>query len=162
MEQLEDEVWNSEEGSEGYHDDFDALWSMGPDGEWHPETDTTGEWEDLDDDNAAIDVADLDEYTMDVDPVDQPPADPADEQDSDTNQSLTDLRSPIAQAPRPTSIDLPEDSDDWKRFEILSSAPVDHAFYSSVPSQPSKAFLGRIQREYRALASLPGMLNSLL
>ncbi|KAJ3573658.1 hypothetical protein NP233_g2277 [Leucocoprinus birnbaumii] len=44
----------------------------------------------------------------------------------------------------------------WKRFDILPSAPVDHAFYSQPPAQPGKAFMVRLQREYRALAnSLP-------
>ncbi|KAF8167745.1 hypothetical protein B0H34DRAFT_740587 [Crassisporium funariophilum] len=41
----------------------------------------------------------------------------------------------------------------WKRFEILSSAPPDHAFFSSTPATPSKAFLGRLRREYQVLSS---------
>ncbi|KAJ3500529.1 hypothetical protein NLJ89_g9755 [Agrocybe chaxingu] len=45
---------------------------------------------------------------------------------------------------------------DWNRFEILPSAPVDHAFYSSPHAQPPKSFLARLRREYRALeSSLP-------
>ncbi|KAJ7275196.1 hypothetical protein B0H12DRAFT_1227721 [Mycena haematopus] len=56
----------------------------------------------------------------------------------------------------PSTEDL--DSDDepetpWKRFEILPSAPEDHAYYTSAPAQPSKAFLGRLTKEYRVLAS---------
>ncbi|KAI0094796.1 hypothetical protein BDY19DRAFT_914675 [Irpex rosettiformis] len=44
----------------------------------------------------------------------------------------------------------------WKRFEVLPSAPVDHAFYSSSPAQPSRTFLGRLNKEYRVLeSSLP-------
>jgi len=44
----------------------------------------------------------------------------------------------------------------WKRFEILASAPHDHAFYASAPAQPSKNFLARLSREYRVLSnSLP-------
>ncbi|KAF8990781.1 hypothetical protein BDZ89DRAFT_1086942 [Hymenopellis radicata] len=39
------------------------------------------------------------------------------------------------------SPDLP-----WKRFDILSSCPVDHAYYASPPAQPSK-------KEYRILTS---------
>jgi ubiquitin-conjugating enzyme E2 O len=47
----------------------------------------------------------------------------------------------------------------WKRFEILSEAPHDHAFYNSTASQPSRNFLTRLQKEYRALSSsLPGRL----
>lgn len=46
----------------------------------------------------------------------------------------------------------------WKRFDILPSAPLDHAFYSSTPAQPAKSFLNRLNREYRALSnSLPGI-----
>jgi len=49
-----------------------------------------------------------------------------------------------------------DDGENWKRFDILPSAPVDHAFYSSTPATPSRVFLSRINREYRALAnSLP-------
>lgn len=70
------------------------------------------------------------------------------------------------------SPDVPKDADEtalddlssddpelpWKRFDILSSAPVDHAYYSSPPAQPSRAFLTRLAREYRVLSSsLPGM-----
>jgi ubiquitin-conjugating enzyme E2 O len=45
----------------------------------------------------------------------------------------------------------------WKRFDILASAPHDHAFYASAPAQPSKNFLGRLTKEYRVLSSsLPG------
>ncbi|KAI0815073.1 hypothetical protein BC629DRAFT_1469034 [Irpex lacteus] len=44
----------------------------------------------------------------------------------------------------------------WKRFEILPSAPVDHAFYGSAPAQPSRTFLARLNKEYRVLeSSLP-------
>jgi ubiquitin-conjugating enzyme E2 O len=46
----------------------------------------------------------------------------------------------------------------WKRFDILPCAPHDHAYLSSTPSQPSKAFLGRLRKEYRVLSSsLPGL-----
>ncbi|THH13368.1 hypothetical protein EW146_g6839 [Bondarzewia mesenterica] len=44
----------------------------------------------------------------------------------------------------------------WKHFDVLPEAPQDHAFYSSSPSQPSRTFLARLQKEYRALTnSLP-------
>ena len=45
----------------------------------------------------------------------------------------------------------------WKRFDILPSAPADHAFHSTTPAQPSRQFLSRLSKEYRALSSsLPG------
>ena len=47
----------------------------------------------------------------------------------------------------------------WKRFEILPSAPTDHAYYGSQPAQPSRTFLARLNKEYRVLeSSLPGVL----
>ena len=54
--------------------------------------------------------------------------------------------------------DSMEDGDrPWKRFEVLPSAPADHAFYSSVPAQPSRSFMTRLTKEYKALqSSLPG------
>ncbi|KAH8120020.1 hypothetical protein DFH11DRAFT_1557864 [Phellopilus nigrolimitatus] len=44
----------------------------------------------------------------------------------------------------------------WKRFDILPSAPADHAFFSTPTGQPSRQFLARLNKEYRALStSLP-------
>ncbi|KAJ6604506.1 hypothetical protein DFH09DRAFT_1257291 [Mycena vulgaris] len=70
-------------------------------------------------------------------------------------------RLPSPDVPKDAADDAPLDdldSDDgsespWKRFEVLASAPVDHAYYSSPPAQPSKSFLGRLRNEYRVLAS---------
>lgn len=48
----------------------------------------------------------------------------------------------------------------WKRFDILPSAPVDHAFYNTPPCQPSRQFMSRLSKEYRALeSSLPGVFH---
>jgi len=47
----------------------------------------------------------------------------------------------------------------WRRFDILSCAPVDHAFHRDPPDQPGKVFITRLYREYRALENgLPGMI----
>lgn len=64
----------------------------------------------------------------------------------------------IAEVPQPSLIPNTDSGDcPWKRFEILSEAPHDHAFYSSTPAQPSRQFHARLQKEYRALTnSLPG------
>lgn len=163
MEQLEDEAWGSDEGSEGYDDDYDAVWAMGEDGQWQRDVENVEDWEDVEDGEGEEDIV-ADGFSMDIDPpelaalLEGSPKDNIDVSGLEPPQ----LATPSAESPPPfsiketvlpTSMPLPEDSDDWKRFEILSSAPVDHAFYSSVPSQPSKAFLGRLQREYRALAS---------
>jgi ubiquitin-conjugating enzyme E2 O len=49
------------------------------------------------------------------------------------------------------------DENPWTLFKILASAPVDHAFYTSPPAQPSKSFLSRLRKEYSVLdSSLPG------
>ena len=49
------------------------------------------------------------------------------------------------------------DASPWRRFEVLASAPTDHAFYGSTPAQPSRSFLARLTKEYRVLeSSLPG------
>ena len=49
------------------------------------------------------------------------------------------------------------DSAEWSRFEILPLAPPDHAFCTTPHAQPSKEFLGHLNREYRAVKSiLPG------
>ena len=48
----------------------------------------------------------------------------------------------------------------WKRFDILPSAPADHAFYNKPVSQPSRSFMTRLHKEHRALSTgLPGMLT---
>ncbi|KAI0036624.1 hypothetical protein K488DRAFT_67467 [Vararia minispora EC-137] len=49
---------------------------------------------------------------------------------------------------------IDEDADSpWKRFEVLPEAPPDHAFHGTPINQPSRQFLARLQKEYRALTS---------
>jgi len=46
----------------------------------------------------------------------------------------------------------------WKKFSFLPSVPPDHAFFDTPVAQPSKAFMTRLNKEYRVLgSSLPGM-----
>ncbi|KAI0348532.1 hypothetical protein BDW22DRAFT_1366335 [Trametopsis cervina] len=69
-----------------------------------------------------------------------------------------DISMDRAEAGSSTSVSSADEERDtyWKRFEVLPSAPVDHAFYGSVPAQPSRTFLARLNKEYRVLAnSLP-------
>lgn len=51
--------------------------------------------------------------------------------------------------------ELDEENSPWHRFEILPSAPADHAYYGTKSSaaQPPKAFLTRLSKEYKVLAS---------
>ncbi|KAG1730799.1 hypothetical protein EDD22DRAFT_982603 [Suillus occidentalis] len=68
---------------------------------------------------------------------------------------------PVSPFPVSSSNTSPDNEDGhapspWKKFEVLPDAPHDHAFYSSVSNQPSKNFLARLTKEYRALStSLP-------
>ena len=65
---------------------------------------------------------------------------------------------PIPQ-PREPLRDSENDDLYWKRFDILPSAPTDHAFYDRPVPRPSRTFIGRLQKEYRALSTgLPGTL----
>ncbi|KAG8771330.1 hypothetical protein FRC16_005954 [Serendipita sp. 398] len=83
----------------------------------------------------------------------------------DTNRSSEDLGSPpkaslsieLEQVPTSLKEDEQEESGThWTRFEVLPQSPVDHAFYSVEPVQPSKNFMSRLAKEYRALeSSLP-------
>ncbi|KAF7320120.1 Isocitrate lyase [Mycena kentingensis (nom. inval.)] len=76
-----------------------------------------------------------------------------------SNARLTDPDVPNdteADAPEDVPLqDADEDSEEtpWKRFEILPSAPVDHAYYATPPAQPTKVFMSRLTKEYRALSS---------
>ena len=45
----------------------------------------------------------------------------------------------------------------WQSFQILASAPPDHAYISQPTGQPTRAFSQRLNKEYRVLSSsLPG------
>ncbi|CAE6413274.1 unnamed protein product [Rhizoctonia solani] len=50
---------------------------------------------------------------------------------------------------------LDESNSPWHRFEVLPSAPVDHAYYGhkTTSAQPPRAFMARLTKEYKVLAS---------
>ncbi|KAF8973555.1 hypothetical protein BDZ97DRAFT_1775695 [Flammula alnicola] len=180
IEQLEDDAWDA--GSEGYHSYSDdgedeQAWAMDEDGVWRPEL-PNDEWEDMSstggihgDEDEDIDVIEGEGEIMEVDEElwDSEAVVPdinetdlqQDRRAAAKKESNTNLESSNAStvAETPHEHDKETDSDDssrWSRFEILSSAPPDHAFFSTPPAQPSKAFLGRLSREYRVLkSSLP-------
>ncbi|KAG1758981.1 hypothetical protein EDD22DRAFT_806982 [Suillus occidentalis] len=166
LEQFEDDGWEGEDGSDqGSHvDNAEGVWHLDADATWHCDHDDS-EWEDED--------SDEDSGGMDVDTW-------ADENDiplgdgvpdslisRDVTPDGTDPVSPFPVSSSNTSPDstqeiiVHEDEDGhapspWKKFEVLPDAPHDHAFYSSVSNQPSKNFLARLTKEYRALStSLP-------
>ncbi|KAJ2919249.1 hypothetical protein MD484_g1157, partial [Candolleomyces efflorescens] len=151
MEQLQDEVWDGSDVSDEYDDNEDNVWVMEEDGQWRPEDNHTGEWEDTDDEDAD------DAMDVDVDPIqynDSAMEDGTEDNRPDTKPAAAQQDSTTpAEVPRSTTLLPSEESEHWQRFEILPSAPVDHAYYSTTPGTPSKAFLGRMQREYRVLSS---------
>lgn len=174
IEQLEDEVWDGE--SDGYHsysdgEEADQQWAMQEDGVWRPE-EPSDEWEDISStgEHADYDTADeMQQDTQDIMEVDQALWDSEDAEPTmhEIEPTPTPVQPAVEKAkpqpgPGPAKTEVGDDSEDldsaeWSRFEILASAPPDHAFYSTPHAQPSKAFLGRLNREYRALkSSLPG------
>jgi ubiquitin-conjugating enzyme E2 O len=158
MEQLEDGVFEDEveDDHRGYNEE--EIWAMDHDGVWQPHNhDDDDEWEEMDDDEG--DTMDVDapgwdteqpaESAMDVVATPQPRVSPPQQ------ENVSVQTSPL-QTPSPTIVDDGEfdgATAQWKRFDVLASAPPDHAFYSSPPANPSKAFLGRLTKEYRVLAS---------
>ena len=178
LEQIE-ELWGDDvsEGEEGSDVDVE-VWEMDGEGQWVgvEDEEDNGDWStDEGEEDAGMDVDDEDGWSS-SDPTihhgqdhELPLAVPSDVVPA---SSVKKPDSPSA-ATRPKSPDVPQDAtemDDaetdgaedgqspWKRFEVLPSAPVDHAFYSSPPAPMSRGFMARLSREYRALqSSLPGI-----
>ena len=100
---------------------------------------------------------------MDVIPV--PGGLPMDDASVTPQASTTPIpQGPSTPQPTPQPREPLRDSDNddryWKRFDVLSSAPTDHAFYDKPAVQPSRAFMARLHKEYRALSTgLPGGLT---
>lgn len=71
------------------------------------------------------------------------------------------LTPPLTSQPHEPVRDSENDDFYWKRFDILASAPTDHAFYDRPVGQHSRTFMARLHKEYRALSTgLPGTLAS--
>jgi len=176
LEQLEDLFGDdASEGEEGSDMEEEvSVWALDDEGRWVQNVQDDGEEWSTDEDE---------DEPMDVDEEGWSSSDPTVLQLHDIEAAIiseTPLNAPgdAALEPlppsvtaRPLSPDVPKDAteieevdkaeiDDtdarWKRFEMLSAAPVDHAFYSSLPAQTSRAFMARLSKEYRALqTSLP-------
>lgn len=180
LEQLE-EMWGDDMSEE--HDSFidededEETWATNEQGEWvRDEAPDADEWST---DDEAMEV-DEDGWSS-SDPTALQPSEATPPLAPCTPD---EVKTPEALSVRPISPDVPKDAiniedvhmngadpgpssssssaDDeldihWKRFDVLPSAPVDHAFYSSAPAQTSRTFLARLNKEYRVLASsLPG------
>ena len=174
IEQLEEDGWD--EGSEHLSDfEFgeEEVWAMNENGGWQP-AENGDEWVDdhggmddfgHDDERMDIDISPED-IAADMDIIAEPleivtdspvtPELPSAENDLQTPLDSTTVVS--SEVPQQDNVPDGDDDDDvWKRFEIQSSAPPDHAFFSTPHAQPSKSFLARLRREYRVLDStLPG------
>lgn len=183
LEQLED-MWgddmSEEQGSFIDADEEAETWATNELGEWvRREAGDADEWS-TDDEGMEVD----EDGWSSSDPTALQPSEA-----TPTLASLTpdEVKTPEALSIRPISPDVPKDvatnedvhmngadagpstprsSSDadldlhWKRFDILPSAPVDHAFYGSAPAQPTRTFLARLNKEYRVLASsLPGKIS---
>lgn len=183
IEQLEDDGW-AEGMSEGYEsndDTGDGVWLKDDTGVWryHLHEDDDGEdWEETDEEYVEgenghddDDVMSVDEdHTDEMDTAlpslpgtlhpDMPPPERLPPAPAAPHHSSSELHQDIMVDGDSDSDELDSAPDDspWKRFDILTAAPSDHAFYSSIPAQPSKQFLGRLAKEYRVLSnSLPGV-----
>lgn len=171
IEQLEDEIWEDDESDshESYpYSELEPVWLMDDDGHWKPTSENdNNDWEEMDDDDEDDQPEDDEEDdAMNVDP----PGWYIKTRDVPETKDNADVVTVTGNPPVPSdelqgvqsadnfSVEASEGNElFWKRFDVLSSTPHDHAFYSSPHAQPSKSFLGRLNKEYRALASsLPG------
>ncbi|KAG1866145.1 hypothetical protein F4604DRAFT_2024687 [Suillus subluteus] len=167
LEQFEDDGWEGEEdgSDQGSHvDNANGVWHQDSDG-WRYDPDNS-EWEDEEDCDEDGGGMDVDTWADDIDiPLsDSIPdsliqryvsPDVADSASpfpvSSSNTSSDSTQEIIVQGDEDGHADTP-----WKKFEVLPGALRDHAFYSSVSNQPSKNYLARLTKEYRALStSLP-------
>ncbi|KAF8640906.1 hypothetical protein AX17_000554 [Amanita inopinata Kibby_2008] len=174
IEQLEDQAW-ADETSDGHgsFDEQEEVWAMNEDGTWQVDLSNDRDWQDEDDDSYHGDThenMEVDEWTygqykrpsMEQENcmTSLPPiVPPIETRSSSMNGTISSDEEQISKHIEPDAsvedVAKPEGTDggSWKRFDVLPSAPVDHAFYSTPPASPSKSFLTRLHREYRALAS---------
>ena len=179
IEQLEDDGWagDTSDGEESVgEENGEGVWLKDDEGVWRYRLEEAdgNEWEETDEDedgnegdeNDAMNVDDdfgTDFMTVSSHPdTPPPPLEPVSTvAPSPTIQmSSNDAEDPILNSNIVQESNATADSS-WKRFDILTSAPSDHAFYAAAPAQPSKSFLGRLNKEYRVLlSSLPGVYMS--
>ncbi|KAI6047747.1 hypothetical protein EDC04DRAFT_2863935 [Pisolithus marmoratus] len=163
LEQIEDDGWDDEISSHNSHSDYpDGVWLQDDDGIWRYDQGEDGdEWEEMDDHIGGA-------MEIDIPWAEDEPSAALDDLIDSLPRSVTpdvaDSISPLPVSPSTTTPDASqemniggdEESCLWKLFDVLPCAPPDHAFYTTPCSQPSKAFLARVTKEYRALSnSLP-------
>ncbi|KNZ75661.1 putative ubiquitin-conjugating enzyme E2 23 [Termitomyces sp. J132] len=154
MEQLENALWG--DGGDSYDghsgDEGEEIWSMDEDGVWQPDL-NGGDWEDENDEMQLVEDDSIEVVSGGW--ADESMENSADKPEIPTPEVplAQNTRLPALEDPGPTDKCAVETTLTWDRFEILSSAPLDHAFISSPPAQPSKSFLSRLTKEYRVLSS---------
>lgn len=177
IEQLEDEAWDA--GTEVYSDDeTEQMWTMEDNVNW-TEYIHDGDWEDVSNADSAHEDEDPDVAMTDDAEEEQDSEDDSEEEFMEVEDHLwpddehamqpTIVEQSGMDVAAPTGVPIPEpppvtkeiaespDAEETSNFEIIPSAPPDHAFFSTPPGQPSKQFLGRLSKEYRVLrSSLPG------
>jgi len=167
IEQLEEDAFDAGSEDGHTHGEDEETWAMEEDGIWRPETQENDEWEDISMQGIEVEeVIEIDEvggFMMQVDSILSPYEAGQIEgvgPDAPTNadfQLYEGSEEPAIVEDVAVQQDDPGHGIQWNRFEILSSAPPDHAFFSSSPALPSRSFLGRLSKEYRVLtSSLPG------
>ncbi|KAH7912999.1 hypothetical protein BJ138DRAFT_1147026 [Hygrophoropsis aurantiaca] len=175
LEQIEDDGWDDgmSEGEDIHdhnhdhdHDHDEGIWVQDEGGIWQytKYDDDDDDWEETDEDEAMeVDAPweEADEAHRVVN-LDTPMAPPR-----NVTPDMADSASILSASPptpRTNASDFTgednavyphtdEHETSWKRFEILPSAPIDHAFHATKPGQPSRQFLTRMSKEYRAISS---------
>ena len=168
LEQLED-MWSddvSDAGSSYATDgDQEEIWTLNDNGVWEQgDDDNEDDWS-TDEEAADVEM----EGWSSSDPTTLPPTNGSPVFDMEVDEPTSNAvgAQPIQQelqadhsqemAPSVSRISEEDKEKHWKRFEVLPSTPIDHAFYTSIPAQPSRNFLARLSKEYRVLSSsLPG------
>ncbi|KAI6162076.1 hypothetical protein EDD17DRAFT_1579813 [Pisolithus thermaeus] len=160
LEQIEDDGWDDEISSHNSHGDYpDGVWLQDDDGIWrYDKGENDDEWEELDEETGA-------EMEIDIPWAEDEPSVAVDDLIDSLPRSVTpdiaDSISPLPVSPSTTTPDASQEMDigsveealPWKLFDVLPCAPPDHAYYNTPCNQPSKAFLARVTKEYRALSS---------
>lgn len=169
LEQIEDDGWDEDVSDRDSNDEYsEGIWLQDADGVWRYEKNSDDEeWEETDEEPDEMDV-DIPWAETESSPgLDDDSLNPPSSIALDLADSVSTLPTSPSTSPEMsqelnvnTTAKCTADADDdspWKRFEILPSAPSDHAFYTTSAGQPSRTFLARLTKEYRALSnSLPG------
>ncbi|KZT57865.1 hypothetical protein CALCODRAFT_495702 [Calocera cornea HHB12733] len=157
--------FEGEEGEEGDEDmEIDEDGDIWSEGSWetvdHGEPDKDWAEEDEEDEPPLIHVNESED--VDMDGTEEPVA-PGGFAAPSVNVRNTVAPTPtpprstaVSPPPPPALAEAPEDSPNWERFVIQEECPPDHFFANKESAVPGKAFLGRLQKEYKVLqSSLP-------